>query len=61
MPSTRPAPRPASADMRALGLDLGSKRIGVAVSDSDGTLAMPIEVLERSVVAGKKGARQLAA
>lgn len=34
--------------MRALGLDLGSKRIGVAVSDSDGTLAMPIEVLRRS-------------
>lgn len=34
--------------MRALGLDLGSKRIGVAVSDSDGTLAMPIEVLKRS-------------
>lgn len=33
--------------MRALGLDLGSKRIGVAVSDSDGTLAMPIEVLRR--------------
>jgi putative Holliday junction resolvase len=33
--------------MRALGLDLGSKRIGVAVSDSDGTLAMPIEVLKR--------------
>jgi putative Holliday junction resolvase len=34
--------------VRALGLDLGSKRIGVAVSDSDGTLAMPIEVLKRS-------------
>lgn len=34
--------------MRALGLDLGSKRIGVAVSDSDGTLAMPIEVVRRS-------------
>jgi len=33
--------------MRALGLDLGQKRIGVAVSDSDGTLAMPIEVLAR--------------
>ena len=33
--------------MRALGLDLGQKRIGVAVSDSAGTLAMPIEVLDR--------------
>lgn len=34
--------------MRALGLDLGAKRIGVALSDSDGTLATPYEVLERS-------------
>lgn len=34
--------------MRALGLDLGSKRIGVAISNSEGTLATPIEVLKRS-------------
>lgn len=33
--------------MRAIGIDLGSKRIGVAVSDSKGSLATPIEVLER--------------
>jgi putative Holliday junction resolvase len=33
--------------MRALGLDLGSKRVGVAVSDSGGTVATPIEVLQR--------------
>ncbi len=33
--------------MRALGLDLGAKRIGVAVSDSAGTVATPIEVLRR--------------
>ena len=33
--------------MRALGLDLGSKRIGVAVSDSEGLLATPIEVILR--------------
>ena len=33
--------------MRALGLDLGQKRIGVAVSDNAGALAMPIEVLDR--------------
>lgn len=46
--STKPALPPESAEMRALGLDLGSKRIGVAVSDSDGTLAMPIEVVKRS-------------
>jgi len=35
-------------DLRALGLDLGSKRIGVALSDSDGRLALPFEVLQRS-------------
>lgn len=34
--------------MRALGVDLGSKRIGVALSDSDGTLALPLEVIQRS-------------
>ena len=32
---------------RALGLDLGSRRIGVALSDSAGTLATPYEVVER--------------
>ena len=37
----------APTDMRAIGIDLGSKRIGVAVSDSKGSLATPIEVLER--------------
>ncbi|MGH9270598.1 MAG: Holliday junction resolvase RuvX [Ilumatobacteraceae bacterium] len=34
--------------MRALGLDLGSKRIGVAVSDRSGTVATPLVVIERS-------------
>lgn len=33
--------------MRALGLDLGSKRIGVAVSDLTGTIASPLVVLPR--------------
>jgi putative holliday junction resolvase len=33
--------------MRALGLDLGTKRIGVAVSDRSGTLASPLTVIER--------------
>jgi putative Holliday junction resolvase len=33
--------------VRALGLDLGSKRIGVAVSDLSGTIASPLTVLER--------------
>ncbi len=33
--------------MRALGLDLGSKRIGVALSDSAGTVATPYGVVQR--------------
>ena len=33
--------------MRALGLDLGSKRIGVAVSDLSGTIASPLLVITR--------------
>lgn len=34
--------------MRAVGVDLGSKRIGIAVSDSDGRLATPYEVVHRT-------------
>ena len=34
--------------MRALGIDFGTKRIGVAVSDPSGTVASPYEVVERS-------------
>jgi len=34
--------------VRALGLDLGSMRVGVAVSDSDGRVATPVEVLQRT-------------
>lgn len=33
---------------RVIGIDLGSKRIGVSVSDSDGVLALPYEVVQRS-------------
>lgn len=33
--------------MRLLGIDLGSKRIGVAVSDRSGTIASPLTVLTR--------------
>ena len=36
--------------MRALGLDLGERRIGVAVGDNDGRVATPLTVLERSGV-----------
>ena len=33
--------------MRALGVDLGSRRIGVALSDSAGTMATPYDTVER--------------
>ena len=33
--------------MRAIGLDLGTKRIGVAVSDRSGTIATPLTVFTR--------------
>ena len=33
---------------RAIGLDLGTRRIGVALSDSAGTVATPHDVLMRS-------------
>lgn len=33
--------------MRTLGIDVGRRRIGVAVSDSDGRLATPLAVVER--------------
>lgn len=32
--------------MRILGLDYGKKRIGIAISDPEGTVAFPREVLE---------------
>lgn len=34
--------------MRAIGLDLGTKRIGVAVSDRSGTIASPLTVIHRA-------------
>lgn len=33
---------------RTLGIDLGSKRIGLAVSDASGTIATPLSVVTRS-------------
>ena len=33
--------------MRALGIDLGTRRVGVAVSDPGGVLASPVEVIAR--------------
>ena len=37
-----------AAGVRALGLDLGSKRVGVAIGDRSGTIASPLRVLQRS-------------
>ena len=34
--------------MRVVALDLGTRRIGVAVSDAGGTMATPYDVIERS-------------
>jgi putative Holliday junction resolvase len=34
--------------LRVIGIDLGSKRIGVAASDASGTLASPVAVIRRS-------------
>lgn len=34
--------------MRAMGIDLGSKRIGIAISDLSGTIASPHSVIQRS-------------
>lgn len=42
--ATDPGARPG----RVLGIDLGSVRVGVAVSDSDRSVASPIEVVVRS-------------
>jgi putative Holliday junction resolvase len=39
--------------MKVVGVDLGERRVGVAVSDSDGTLASPYVVIERSGDAGR--------
>jgi putative Holliday junction resolvase len=32
--------------MRVLGLDLGARRIGLAISDADGSIAFPLDTLE---------------
>ena len=44
--STMPGARPPG--VRALGVDLGSKRIGIAVSDISGTVASPLTTVHRS-------------
>jgi putative holliday junction resolvase len=44
--------------MKVLALDYGAARTGVAISDSTGTLARPLPVVERA--ASEAGLRQLA-
>jgi putative Holliday junction resolvase len=34
--------------MRCLGLDIGDRRVGVALSDPDGILASPLTIIERT-------------
>jgi putative Holliday junction resolvase len=41
--------------VRALGLDVGERRIGVAVSDPDGTVAVPVTVVDRKSEAAALG------
>ena len=36
-----------TSDVRVVGIDLGERRIGVAVSDASGTLARPLKTIER--------------
>ena len=45
---------------RVLGIDLGTRRVGVAVSDSAGAMAMPYEVLQRSAAGHGEDHRRLA-
>lgn len=46
-PLTEPPPIPVPVGP-SLGLDLGTRRIGVAIGDSGGTTSVPVEVVERS-------------
>lgn len=51
--TAQPSPAAASRSgtvgyVRALGVDLGTRRVGLALSDSEGRIATPLEVLERT-------------
>ena len=45
--ATARRPRCYSRKVRVIGIDLGERRIGVAVSDASGTLARPLKTIER--------------
>ena len=46
-PSEQPSPTPQGVVQRLLGLDVGNRRIGVAVTDELGITAQPVLTLER--------------
>ncbi len=45
--------------MRVLGLDLGERRVGVAVSDPQGRVATPLKVLDARIVSDPKPLKRL--
>ncbi|MDP2182421.1 MAG: Holliday junction resolvase RuvX [Actinomycetota bacterium] len=45
--------------MRILGLDIGERRIGVAVSDPGLRVASPVKVLDARAIAGSSALRQI--
>ena len=57
MSVTAPAPEPIPASGRVVGLDLGSRRIGLAVSDGDQRVASPVTAVQRSAGSGVDRAR----
>jgi len=48
LPGPSPAPSTACNNMRILGLDIGTKNIGVAVSDETGTIAQGKGIVRRT-------------
>ena len=47
-PAPPPPPAPARPSGRVLGVDVGTVRVGLAMSDPTGTLASPLETLQRA-------------
>lgn len=48
-----------SSELRVLALDIGERRIGVAVSDPSGKVATPVKVLDSSVLNDTRPLRRL--
>lgn len=45
--------------MRILGLDIGEKRVGVAVSDASGTVASPVDVVAAAMLSDRRAMMRL--